>query len=591
MRLSAPKRKGGPQRGTPSLPCREAALGCVAKRRQGCRFNPGERTVTEFVLPATPATTRRAAISLAALGLAGLAAPAAAAAPPRGFTHGVASGEPGGDRVLLWTRYVAASDTVLRWDVSDTLDFTRIAAGGDVAAAAASDFCAKAVATGLAPDRWYYYRFVAPGGAVSDVGRTRTLPRGRSERFRMAVFSCSNRGFGFFNAYAHAAEAGDFDLVVHTGDYLYEYARGIYPDAKAALPGREAPLDEMVALAQYRERFAQYRTDPDLQRIHQLYPMIAMWDDHESANDAWQGGAENHQPAEGDWALRKRASAQAYREWMPVSDADYAAYEIGDLASLYRLESRLGARTQPLDLFSVAKAASAGQADAALAAFRGGAWASADRTLLGDTQEQWLAAALRASTRARKPWQVLGQQIVMGSLALPASIVEGLPAQAPEWLRDRLNAYVRAGRDGLPFNMDAWDGYPAARERMYRAALAADANLLVLSGDSHNAWAFDLDHDGARVGVEMAGHSVTSPGAEKDLGWRPPATLASDMVAANPQLKWCDTSQRGYMAVELTPAAATGEWRFLPTVRSRGAALAGTRRMTVLAGQRQFGTG
>lgn len=537
---------------------------------------------------AMPSASRRGALKLGGLGLAALGMPLGAAGLPRGFTHGVASGEPGPDRVLLWTRFAASAEITLRWEVAATLDFAQVLAGGEATASPAADGCVKALATGLAPGAWYYFRFVAPDGTTSDVGRTRTLPAGKVDRFRLAVFSCSNMGFGFFNAYAHAVEAGDFDLTVHTGDYLYEYGRGHYPDDKEAVPGREAPLDEMVTLAQYRERFAQYRTDPDLQRIHQLYPMIVMWDDHETANDTWQGGAENHQAEEGDWATRKRLSEQAYREWMPVSDAYYAAYEIGDLASLYRLESRHLARSQQLDLFSVAKAASPEQADAALTAFRDGAWASPDRTLLGADQESWLAGALKASTRARKPWQVLGQQIVMGSLTLPDSVRDGMPARAPAWLRERIEAYIRAGHDGLPFNMDAWDGYPAARDRLYRAALDADANLVVLSGDSHNAWAFDLDRKGTRVGVEMAGHSVTSPGAEHDLGWRKPDAMARDTVARNPQLKWCDTAQRGYMAVELTPAAATGEWRFMATVRQRSTALAGSRRMTVLAGQRKY---
>ena len=535
--------------------------------------------------------TRRHILQLGALGLAGLAAPSVAIAGQRGFTHGVASGEPAQDRVLLWTRYAAGDEVALKWDVAEDGDFQRIVAQGEARSSPATDGCVKVWARGLKPGQWYFYRFVAPDGARSDVGRTRTLPAGKVPRFRLAVFSCSNLGFGFFNAYAHAAEAGDFDLVVHTGDYLYEYARGEYPEAREVVTGREAPLDEMVTLAQYRTRFAQYRSDPDLQRIHQLYPMIAMWDDHETANDTWQNGAENHQSGEGDWQTRKKMSEQAYREWMPVSDDYYAAYEIGDLASLYRLESRHLARTEPLDLAGVAKAADPAQADAALVAFRDGAWRANERTLLGSTQEAWLAAALKASTRARKPWQVLGQQIVMGSLALPETVLEGLPAKAPERVRDLLKTFVRAGKDGLPFNMDAWDGYPAARDRLYRAALEANANLLVLSGDSHNAWAFDLDRKGARVGVEMAGHSVTSPGAERDLGWIKADRLARDLVARNPQLQWCDTGQRGYMAIELTPKAASGEWRFMASVRQKGTALAGVKRMTVLAGQRRFSAG
>lgn len=542
--------------------------------------------------PTAPPVTasRRQLLAGGALGLAAYGVPLVAV-QPHGFTHGVASGEPGPDRVLLWTRFAAPADTALRWEVADSADFARVVSGGTVAASPANDCCVKAWATGLRPGTWYFYRFIAPNGAMSDVGRTRTLPMGKVASFRLAVFSCSNLGFGFFNAYAHAAQAGDFDLAVHLGDYFYEYHRGEYPSARDVVSGRESPLDEAVSLAQYRARFAAYRSDPDLQRIHQILPMIAMWDDHETANDTWESGAENHQPGEGDWATRKRLSEQVYREWMPVSDDYYAAYEIGDLASLYRLESRHLARSQQLDLFGAAKSAAPDQLDTALNAFRDGVWQAPDRTLLGAAQESWLARALKTSARARKPWQILGQEVVMGALAMPDAVLEGLPAKAPEWLRDRLTVYARAAGDGLPFNMDAWDGYPAARDRLYRASLEANANLLVLSGDSHNAWAFDLDRKGARVGVEMAGHSVTSPGAEKELGWRKPAELARDIVARNPQLKWCDTAQRGYMAVELTPQAATGEWRFMATVRQRGTALAGTKRLTVLAGQRKFVSG
>ncbi|MEN9682859.1 MAG: hypothetical protein RLZZ427_610 [Pseudomonadota bacterium] len=532
--------------------------------------------------------SRRAFFKLGALGLAGLSAPTLAGAYQRGFTHGVASGEPGPTQVLLWTRYLADSDTRLQFELAEDQSFARIAATGECTASPANDSCAKGWARGLNPGRWYYYRFIAPSGEISPIGRTRTLPVGKLARFRLAVFSCSNYGFGFFNAYAHAAEAGDFDLAVHLGDYFYEYHRGEYPSAKQTVDGRLVPIDEAVTLEGYRDRFRTYRADPDLQRIHQVLPMVAMWDDHETANDTWQGGAENHQPGEGDWATRKALSERVYREWMPVSDDYWATYEIGDLATLFKLESRHVARSEQLSLPDVYQDIGSGRAEAALAALRDGAWADPARTLLGDPQEAWLAEGLKASVRARKPWQVLAQEVVMGNLRMGDGVLDGLSATAPGWLRARIGSAVAAGHQGLPWNMDAWDGYPAARDRLFKSALAADANVVVLSGDSHNAWAFDLDRKGARVGVEMAGHAVTSPGAEDTIRWQTPQDLARETVATNPQLKWCDTSQRGYMAVELTPAAATCEWRFMATVRQKGTALAGTKRMTVLAGQRKF---
>ncbi|MEN9717780.1 MAG: hypothetical protein RIQ99_658 [Pseudomonadota bacterium] len=533
-------------------------------------------------------SSRRTFFKLGALGLAGLSAPTLAGTAQRGFTHGVASGEPGAGQVLLWTRYLADSDTRLQFEVAEDQSFARIATTGECTASPVNDNCAKGWARGLNPGQWYYYRFVAPSGEISPIGRTRTLPVGKLARFRLAVFSCSNYGFGFFNAYAHAAEAGDFDLAVHLGDYFYEYHRGEYPSATQTVEGRLVPIDEAVTLEEYRDRFRTYRADPDLQRIHQVLPMVAMWDDHETANDTWQGGAENHQPSEGDWAMRKALSERVYREWMPVSDDYWATYEIGDLATLFKLESRHLARSEQLSLPDVYQDIGSGRAEATLTALRDGAWADPARTLLGDPQEAWLAEGLKASVRARKPWQVLAQEVVMGNLRMGDAVLQGLSAAAPGWLKARIGSAVAAGHQGLPWNMDAWDGYPAARDRLFKSALAADANVVVLSGDSHNAWAFDLDRKGARVGVEMAGHAVTSPGAEDTIRWQTPQDLARETVATNPQLKWCDTSQRGYMAVELTPAAATCEWRFMATVRQKGTALAGTKRMTVLAGQRKF---
>ena len=532
-------------------------------------------------------TSRRTALKLAALGLAGLSAPLLAQAP-RGFTHGVASGEPGAHRVLLWTRYLADQADRLKWEVASDTEFAQIVAQGDCTFGPDSDWCAKAYATGLAPGQWYHYRFVSRSGEKSVVGRTRTLPLGKVAKFKLAVFSCSNFGFGWFNAYAHAAEAGDFDLAVHLGDYFYEYKRGEYPSTKAALPERILPLDEATTLARYRTRFATYRADPDLQRLHQLYPMVLMWDDHESANDSYRTGAENHDASEGDWGLRKRASMRAYREWLPVSDHDWASYEIGNLATLFKLESRLTARTKQLDFLEVLKGVPPEQAELALAKFRDGAWRDPARTLLGVKQEAWLAGALKASVAARKPWQVVAQQIVMGEVVMGDAVIAGMPADTSDWLKRRLIADVQAGHVNVPLNMDSWDGYPAARARLFKSALNANANLVVLSGDSHNAWAFDLDHKRARVGVEMGGASVTSPGAESSIRWMNSDALAKATVARNRQLNWCDMAQRGYLAVELTPAAATSEWRFMATVRQKGTALSGTKRMTVLAGQRRF---
>ncbi|MEQ8410249.1 MAG: alkaline phosphatase D family protein [Erythrobacter sp.] len=533
--------------------------------------------------------SRRGLFALAGAASALAATPAGARTWGSGFTHGVASGEPQGTSVLLWTRFVADAETELDWEVSDSADFARIASAGKVTASPNRDWCAKAIANGLEPDRWYFYRFTAPGGATSDIGRTRTLPQGPTRTFRLAVFSCSNFGFGWFNSYAHAVEANDCDLAVHLGDYIYEYGKGTYPSGAQMHADRAlAPDSEIVTLADYRTRYATYRADPDLRRLHQSLPMIAVWDDHESANDSWKNGAENHQPeSEGPWEARKAIAKRVYREWMPVSDEPYAAYDIGDLATIFRLDTRLEGRDEQLDLGKVLEGVSDPEAAMrAMVAFRDGDWSDPQRHLLGATQEQWLAEGLAASTARGAKWQVLAQQVLMGNLKSPAALTAQIEGSLPDFVRQRLAAAAMASEAGLPLNMDAWDGYPAARERVFTAALEADANLLVLAGDTHNAWAFDLDHAGAKVGVEVGVQGTTSPGFESYLSFVKPGDLAGALVAENAQLQWADTSQRGYMAVELTPARATTEFRFVDTIKTRSTRLAGTKRVTSEAGAR-----
>ncbi len=330
-----------------------------------------------------------------------------------------------------------------------TADFARIAAEGEVAAEAEHDYCVKPVATGLQPGTWYHYRFRDSRGAVSAVGRTRTLPEGRTPRFTLGIFSCANLAFGFFNAYAHAAARRDLDLLVHLGDYLYEFERGKYPSGREALAGRVLdPAHEAVALADYRLRHAAYRADPDLQRLHASAPMVMMWDDHETANDAWSGGAENHDPAkEGTWDARKSAALRAYREWLPVSDNEWESYEIGDLATLFRPETRLAGRSRPL---VYAEAVRKGEdLKASLMRFRDAAWRDPDRTMLGPEQEAWLAGSLRRSAGQGTRWQLLAQQTVMGSWALPVEARAWMRADAPDAVK-RITAIGAAASEVGP---------------------------------------------------------------------------------------------------------------------------------------------
>jgi alkaline phosphatase D len=532
---------------------------------------------------------RGGALGLGALLLPGGGAALAQLATARGFTHDVASGEPSQGSVLLWTRFVPSGGDGARVtaEISETEDFRRVIAGGTAVTGAFRDWTVKQTIGGLQPGRTYFYRFTADG-QVSPVGRTRTLPEGRVDTFRMAVFSCSNLPFGYFNAYAHAAERDDLHLGLHLGDYLYEYPRGDYPSTRDTIAARLLePAGELIQLADYRARYACYRADPDLQRLHNRLPMLVSTDDHESANDSWEGGAQNHQENEGDWSMRKAAALQAWREWMPVSDLPWAAYEIGDLGTYFRTETRLLGRSRPP---SIEAALNSGDPAAALAAFRDGPWQDRARTMFGSEQEDWLYRELRRSTRQRKTWQVVGVGTIVGQTRAPAAVPDWLSPDAPDYVRNRVRASMAASRAGLPNNLDNWGGYPAARSRLLRAAQGAGADLVMLAGDSHNGWAFELSEGGRRAGVEFDGHSVTSPGYESFFRGVPPADIARTLVETNPELKWADTSGRGYMTVTLTPRDATSEWLFVESIVGRTTRVTRMHRMRTRVGRKTLET-
>ncbi|KPL66778.1 alkaline phosphatase [Erythrobacter sp. SG61-1L] len=532
------------------------------------------------------AIDRRTLVKAGMLGLGALSTPGVAALlTARGFTHGVASGEPRQNSVLLWTRYAGSGDTTLRVDVARDPDFSQIVTGGEAIARADADYTAKAVIGDLPANSWLFYRFVAPDGSMSRVGRTRTLPEGDIARFGIGLFSCSNLPYGWFNAYAHAAGRQDIDLTIHVGDYFYEYAAGNYPPVDEAVAGRLLQPDhETLTLADYRMRYACYRLDEDLQNLHAAFPMIARWDDHESANNSWKDGAENHQPdTEGPWSVRKAMAEKAYREWLPVSENVWDSYQIGTLATIFLPETRLTARTEEADIAAALK----GQTDIgkALLHFRDEVWMDPSHTLLGQAQEDWLFGGLRQSKQSGTQWQILAQQVVMGTVSAPQDMLSWFGNDASEQVKRYVQLAAASAQAGLPYNLDAWDGYPVARNRLYEAALAANADLVVLAGDSHNAWGNNLAHGSERVGVEFAGHSVTSPGFEHYAVGARPQDVARSLMQANPGLVFSDTSRRGYVSLDVRPDAVTGAWHFLDTIQRRSSAMAETVSMKVRKGQ------
>lgn len=553
------------------------------------------------------------------------------------FNHGVASGDPKQDRVIIWTRVSPeqAGDVPVRWIVARNRELTDVVKTGVIAATEARDYTVKADVTGLRAGAPYFYGFRA-GSAQSPVGRTRTLPRGAANAARIAVVSCASYSHGFFNAYESLSQRDDVDLVLHLGDYIYEYGLSGYGGDVAIQLGRiPSPEVECIRLQDYRARHAQHKTEPELQAAHAIAPWVVVWDDHETANDSFSAGAENHNEGEGQFNARKQAALQAYYEWMPIRDPEPGrpfeainrSFEYGDLFSLIMVETRLLARTQPLDYaqqmplrmqrwnFTSETAATAlrdhepdtptmrrlpaiyeevgeelrpvldwrragpmvqnlpnlpygfylaPDADAINALLN-----APDRHLMGAVQEQWLADELSRSRRSGATWQVIGNQVLMAPVAAPD--LSKTPAQlaaALERLRPGVTQLLKLTRFPFPLNTDSWDGYPGPRARVLSTIRAAGGNAIVLTGDTHTAWANEIEDEQGRVAVEFGATSVTSP-SEAEYFAPAGVDFNAGVRARNPHVKYSDGLHRGYLLLTLTKQQATAEFFAVSTILSK----------------------
>lgn len=442
-------------------------------------------------------------------------------APTGPFQHGVASGDPWPESVILWTRVSEQTGSVsVAWEVSASPSFETLIASGTATTDDSRDYTVKVEATGLAPATTYYYRFTF-GDVASPIGRTRTAPANEAEvaRLRFAVCSCASYAHGFFHVYRDIAARADLDAVLHLGDYIYEYGTGEYGDVR-----EYDPPHEILTLDDYRRRYRHYRLDADLQEAHRQHPFITTWDDHESANNSYRDGAENHtESTEGRWADRLAAAAQAYREWLPFRETLeegrlrlYRTLRYGDLADLVFLDTRIWDR----DLQAT------GSDDPTLT--------SETRRLTGPTQLAWVSEELNAST-AR--WKLVCQQVMMGQLK-------------------------------LALNTDQWDGYPAQREAFFDAIEGQVDDVVVLTGDIHSSWAHDLSRnpDDAEIydpatgagsmAVELVCPGVAAPGLT-----RAASELVAPMIASGmPHTKYFDGYQRGYIVLDLDASRAQGAW-------------------------------
>nr|WSY55604.1 alkaline phosphatase D family protein [Streptomyces sp. NBC_00886] len=509
----------------------------------------------------SPSPRRRTVVKAAAATavLAGplvAALPAGAATEAPAFLHGVASGDPLPDGILLWTRVTPTAeaapgsglgpDTEVSWTVAEDKAFTNIVAKGSLTATAASDHTVKADIRGLAPATDYFFRFSA-GGTDSPAARTRTAPAADANvsGLRFGVVTCANWEAGYFSSYRHLAARGDLDAWLHLGDYIYEYKSGEYA-ARGTVVRQHAPTNEIITLADYRTRHGRYKTDPDLQALHLKAPVIAIWDDHEFADNAWSGGAVNHtEGAEGTWTARQAAAKQAYFEWMPVRPAvagtTYRRLRFGKLADLSLLDLR-SFRSQQ---------ASSGS----------GSVDDPDRTITGRAQLDWLKAGLKASDTK---WRLVGNSVmiapfVVGSLSAdllkPLAKLLGLP------------------QDGLAVNTDQWDGYTDDRRELL-AHLRSNAigNTVFLTGDIHMSWANDVPVDAgtyplsASAATEFVITSVTSDNLD-DMVKVPEGTvsaIAAPVIRlANRHVHWVDTDRHGYGVLDITADRAQMDYYVL----------------------------
>ncbi len=440
------------------------------------------------------------------------------------FFHGVASGDPLADRVILWTKVSPGNNTgeaiEVSWRMALDTGMQQVVQTGKFNTNSGRDYTVKVDVTGLQANQYYYYDFKALG-RFSVRGRTKTAPAAaEASEVRLGIVSCSNYEYGYFNAYKMLAKRNDIDAVLHLGDYIYEYEVGGY---SASIDNRNhEPENEIISLQDYRIRHSHYKLDNDLKTLHQQFPFITVWDDHESADNSYRDGANNHtEGTEGAWTDRKSYSIKAYMEWMPIRETNgtsiYRTIKYGNLVNLYMLDTRIEDRdlqAQTGNLIEIN---------------------DTTRRLIGDKQFNWLIDEMKASTAK---WNVVGQQVMMAPLR--AAVV--------------------------PINTDQWDGYEFERNRLYKAIKSNNIpNFVVLTGDIHTSWANDLPETlvyepltgTGSVGVEFVCTSVTSPGLDIPLG-------AEVIRTINPHVQYLDLTQKGYIVLHLNNEFTQGEWYYQP---------------------------
>ena len=445
------------------------------------------------------------------------------------------------------------TQATVKWEVSTNPRFTNIVRSGKVTTGPSRDHTVKVDVTGLLSARGYYYRF-SFGSSRSDTGRTRTAPAASSSpaNQRFGIVSCANLQAGWFSSYRHLAARDDLHAVLFLGDYLYEYGPGEYGYGQSNVDIRtHQPAHEILNLADYRKRHAQYKRDSDLQRLHARYAFIATWDDHESADDAWKGGAINHTTGEGTWSARRAASHKAYDEWMPVRMSGTAALGDGDV--LYR-------RLSFGDLVEISMLDLRSYRDKQLAAQVDPEQANPDRTITGRPQMDFLKSSL---TRQNAQWKLVGNPVMIAPVTFA-----GIPRDLIKPINDTAGLLPP---EGAPYNVDQWDGYTDDRREVFEHLRDNGVtDTLFITGDIHSGWACDLPADKATylgtrntVGVEFVATSVTSNNL-KDITGTPARTTSiaveETLKANNPHIKYLNFDDHGFSVLDITAKRAQMDW-------------------------------
>jgi alkaline phosphatase D len=497
------------------------------------------------------------------------------------FAHGVASGDPDQSSVVIWTRISGLTKPVMvDWFVATDATFKHVVSNGIFNTDSSRDYTVKIIANDLEPGQTYFYKF-AVADTISPTGQTQTLPVGHIEQLVLAITTCSNYPFGYFNAYDAIAKDASVDLVVHLGDYIYEYGvEGFGGEMGQRIVRNHQPAHEILSLDDYRKRHAQYKTDKGSLAMHARHPLVVIWDDHETANNPWMGGAKNHQANEGSWEARRIASLQAYYEWLPVRDPSKASeranywrhYKFGDLASLITLESRHTGRSKQI---SYNESLPDIQSDKQAQEFAENVINASDREMLSKEMQHFLKEELNESVSAGRRWRIIGNQSVMAKSIAPNlddPVLNNLRNKLTVEKQQKLAERTHLGKYSLPSDLDTWSGYPAARERFYDIAKHANVkDLLVISGDSHSCWQNKLfDENGQSMGVELGATGVTSPRSiMESLGGEVMQRFDEINTANNEEIIWSDGRHLGFIRLEVNHQGASGEYVTVSNVESR----------------------